>query len=111
MARALDGDRELALVDGGRAGDFPGHDLAALVHELAQQLVVLVVDELDLVFGEVADFLPLGLPVLFTTIAHGLLLPFAAAAAVFDGFTVTVTITAFATAFPEGRAFTARSAF
>ena len=54
VARPLDGDGEFPLVDGRRAGDFAGHDLAPLVHELPQQLVVLVIDKLDLGLGEVS---------------------------------------------------------
>src|SRR5690606_2504751 len=70
VARALDGDCELALVNGRSAGNLPGHDLAAFVHELAQELIVLVVDMLDLVFGEEANLLALGFAVFFSALGH-----------------------------------------
>src|SRR5690606_33202122 len=56
VTSAFDGLSQLALVTGRRPGDFAGHDLATLVHELAEQLLVLVVDMCDLVFGEVTGF-------------------------------------------------------
>jgi hypothetical protein len=55
-ARALDRVRQLALVPGAAAGDTARNDLAALGDEAAQTPDVLVVDEVDLVCAELADF-------------------------------------------------------
>src|SRR5207253_4883041 len=56
LARALDGGLQLALVHRARARDAPRQDLAALGDERADQLHVLVVDVVDLVRAELADF-------------------------------------------------------
>src|SRR3954454_2067997 len=48
LTRVLDRTRELALLLGGHAGDPARADLAAVGHELAQHVGVLVVDVLDL---------------------------------------------------------------
>src|SRR5258708_15255775 len=57
-ARALDGVSERALVPRATAGDTARDDLAALGHEAAQTAHVLVVDDVDLVRAELADFPP-----------------------------------------------------
>src|SRR5690242_21390466 len=54
-ARALDRFRELPLVAGRRPGDARRDDLARLVHEVLEDLDVLVVDPLDLFRGEAAE--------------------------------------------------------
>jgi hypothetical protein len=55
-ASALDRVRQLALVPGAAAGDAARNDLAALGDEAAQTTHVFVVDEVDLVRAELADF-------------------------------------------------------
>src|SRR5436190_23501429 len=57
-AGALDGVRELALMARAAAGNPAGNDLAPLGHEAAQTAHVLVVDEVDLVSAELANFPP-----------------------------------------------------
>jgi len=57
-AGALDGVRELALMARAAARDPARNDLAALGHQAAQTAYVLVVDEIDLVSAELADFPP-----------------------------------------------------
>src|SRR5688572_16035769 len=59
IARALDRRAELALVARLRAGDARGHDLPVLLHEVLQDVDVLVVDRLDLLRGEAAELPPL----------------------------------------------------
>src|SRR5262249_37132621 len=54
-ARALDGERHLALVLGAVAADPPRDDLAAVGDEVLQRLRVLVVDHHLLVGAEAAD--------------------------------------------------------
>src|SRR5205809_4292026 len=56
LPRALDRRLELALVHRAGARDPPRQDLAALRHERRDQLDVLVVDVVDLVRAELADF-------------------------------------------------------
>src|SRR5215468_12757098 len=56
-ARALDGERHLALVLGAVAADAPGNDLAPVGDEVLERLRVLVVD-LDLLVGAEAADLP-----------------------------------------------------
>src|SRR5581483_8202402 len=58
-ARALDRRAELALVARLRAGDARRHDLAVLLHEVLQDVDVLVVDLLDVLGGEAAELLAL----------------------------------------------------
>src|SRR6188768_2865127 len=53
---ANDGDAQRALMLRARAGNPPRQHLAALGDEAAQQLDVLVVDVVDLVRAELADF-------------------------------------------------------
>src|SRR5262245_12589410 len=60
LACVLDGRGHVALMLGAVAGDPAGTDLAAVAHELAQQVDVLVVDVLLLVSAELAE-LALGL--------------------------------------------------
>src|SRR5207247_5613606 len=55
LARALDRRLQLALVHRAGAGDAARQDLAALRHEWADQLDVLVIDVVDLVRAELAD--------------------------------------------------------
>src|SRR5215471_174579 len=54
-ARALHGERHLALVLGAVAADAPGHDLAPVGDEVLERLRVLVVDHDLLVGAEAAD--------------------------------------------------------
>src|SRR5215831_13206751 len=56
-ARALDRRGELLLVHRARAGHAPRHDLAAVGHEAAQALLVLVVDERHLLETQLAVLL------------------------------------------------------
>ena len=56
MTCALDGSRQQPLMLGAIAGHSTGHDFAALQHEPAQQLVVLVINRCDLVFTQTAWF-------------------------------------------------------
>src|SRR5918912_188025 len=58
LARALDRDRELALVAPAGAGDPGRADLALLAHRAAQRAEVLVVDDVDLVPAELARLAP-----------------------------------------------------
>ena len=58
VARLLDGVGEPPLVWGAHAGDAARDDLAALRHEGVQQLHVFIVDVVDLLDAEPADFLP-----------------------------------------------------
>src|ERR1043165_8825788 len=55
LPRALDGDLQLPLVHRAGARDAARQNLAALRHERAQELHVLVVDVVDLVRAELAD--------------------------------------------------------
>jgi hypothetical protein len=55
-ARALDGVGQLALVPRAAAGDTARDDLAALGDEAAEAPHVFVVDEIDLVRAELANF-------------------------------------------------------
>jgi hypothetical protein len=55
-ARALDGVSQLALMARAAARDATRNDLAALGDEAPQPANVLVVDEIDLVRAELADF-------------------------------------------------------
>jgi len=57
VARLLDRQAEAALVRRADAGQTAWHDLAALSNELRQQANVLVVDRVDLLDTEFADFL------------------------------------------------------
>src|SRR5437016_4781245 len=57
-ARALDGERERALVPGAVAGDAARDDLAALGEEVPECPGVLVVDQHRLVGAEAADLSP-----------------------------------------------------
>jgi len=54
--RALDGVGQLALVPGATPGDPARNDLAALGDEAAEATHVFVVDEVDLVRAELANF-------------------------------------------------------
>jgi hypothetical protein len=56
MTRALDGGRQHPLMLGAIAGYSTWNDLAALQHEPAQQLVVLVVNKCNFVFAQTARF-------------------------------------------------------
>jgi hypothetical protein len=56
MTRALDGGRQQPLMLGAIAGHSAWNDFAALQHEPAQQLVVLVINSCDLVFAQTAWF-------------------------------------------------------
>src|ERR671939_161392 len=58
LARALDRDRELALVAPAGAGDPGRADLALLAHRAAQRAEVLVVHDVDLVAAELAWLAP-----------------------------------------------------
>jgi hypothetical protein len=53
---ALDGVGQLALVPGATSGDPARNDLAALGDEAAEATHVFVVDEVDLVRAELANF-------------------------------------------------------
>src|SRR5690242_16512012 len=55
LTRALDRRLQLPLMHRAGAGDAPREDLAALGHERADQLHVLVIDVVDLVRAELAD--------------------------------------------------------
>ena len=57
MARALDGHRQLALMEGAGACDAAGNDLRALGHIFAQAGNIFVVDVLDAVYAEAANLL------------------------------------------------------
>ena len=57
VPRLLDRQAEAALVRRADAGQTAWHDLAALSNELRQQANVLVVDRVDLLDTEFADFL------------------------------------------------------
>ena len=56
-ARALDGGGQLTLVEGARAGQAGGRDLAVVADEVAQDVDLLVVDRLDLGDREAAEAL------------------------------------------------------
>src|SRR5262245_10506455 len=56
-ARPLDGAHDLALVLGAGPRDAPREDLRALRDEPLQEPHVLVVDEVQLLFAELAEFL------------------------------------------------------
>ena len=58
-ARALDGRVQLTLVDGARAGQACGHDLAVFGDEVTQGVNILVVDFFDAGDGEAAEALAL----------------------------------------------------
>src|SRR5262249_46455454 len=58
LARALDRERHLALVQGAVAADAARDDLAALADEVLERLRVLVVDDQRLVGAVAADALP-----------------------------------------------------
>src|SRR5229473_3848751 len=57
IARLFDGRGQPVLVRRAHAGQTPGHDLAALGHELTEQPVIFVVDVGDLFGAELANFL------------------------------------------------------
>src|SRR5579863_9719798 len=57
IPRLLDGVGQAALVWRAHAGQAPGNDLAALRHESRQQAHILVVDPVDLLDAEFANFL------------------------------------------------------
>ncbi len=57
MARALDGHRQLALMEGAGACDAAGNDLRALGHIFAQAGNIFVIDVLDAVYAEAANLL------------------------------------------------------
>src|SRR6476646_9992951 len=57
VARPLDGERHLALVQGAVAADAAGNDLAALGNEVLERLRVLVINEHGLVRAELANAL------------------------------------------------------
>ena len=59
LASALDSGVELALVLSAGAGDAAGKDLAALADELSQLAGFLVVDIIDLICAEYANFFSL----------------------------------------------------
>ena len=56
MAASLDRLRQPPLMDSAITGDPARHDLPAVGYEPAQQPLVLIVDMLNLVFTEPADF-------------------------------------------------------
>ena len=58
MTRTLDGLTDLALVLQGSTGEATGQQFALLVHELHQEIRVLVVDVFDAVLLEAAVFFP-----------------------------------------------------
>src|SRR5206468_618426 len=58
LARTLDRGLKLPLMHRAGAGDPPRQNLAALRHERADQLHVLVIDIVDLVRAELADLPP-----------------------------------------------------
>src|SRR6185503_8943845 len=58
-ARALDRRAELALVARLGAGDARRHDLAVLLHEVLEDVDVLIIDLLDVLRGEAAELLAL----------------------------------------------------
>src|SRR5918994_8483 len=76
-----DGNAESALVLRAGPRDSPRQHLAALRHEAAQQLHVLVVDVVDLVCAELADLAPAEQPAALPHLAVGLLVVAASAAA------------------------------
>src|SRR5438067_12806110 len=83
LARALDRGLQVALVHRARAGDAARQDFAALRHERADQLDVLVIDVVDLVRAELAHLAapeqrP---PLALRLVARLLVAPAAAAAA------------------------------
>lgn len=57
VARALDSHTQTALVPGANAGHAARQNLAALLHELRKNVRALVVDEVDLLHAELANFL------------------------------------------------------
>src|ERR1017187_4482519 len=57
VARLLDGRRQTVLVRGANAGQAPWHDLAALGDKLPEHAVILVVDVLEFLDAELANFL------------------------------------------------------
>src|ERR1051325_3571412 len=57
IARALDGHTQPALMTRTYARHAPGQNLAALLHELRQNVGAFVVDKVDLLDAELADFL------------------------------------------------------
>src|SRR6185436_15919083 len=57
VTRALDRERDLALVKGAVAADAARNDLAALRHEVFERLRVLVVDRHGLIRAELANTL------------------------------------------------------
>src|SRR5579859_3584561 len=57
ITRALDGHAQSALVPRADAGHAAGQNLAALLHELRQNVRALVVDEVHLLDTKLADFL------------------------------------------------------
>src|SRR5437879_3723441 len=58
IAGPLDGRSQAALMGSTHAGQAARHDLAALCHELLQHADVLVIDVVDFLDTELADFLP-----------------------------------------------------
>jgi hypothetical protein len=57
VASALDSDAEPALVTRANAGHAARKNLAALLHKLGKNVGALVVDQIDLLDTELADFL------------------------------------------------------
>src|SRR5436189_5877705 len=58
-SRTLDRGAELALIAGLGARDARRHDLAVFLHEVLQDVDVLVIDLLDVLRGEAAELLAL----------------------------------------------------
>src|SRR5438067_9815747 len=83
LARALDRGLQVALVHRARAGDAARQDFAALRHERADQLDVLVIDVVDLVRAELAHLAATEQrpPLALRLVARLLVAPAAAAAA------------------------------
>src|SRR2546423_1667745 len=71
VAGALDGDAEPALMARADAGHATRENLAALLHELRQNVGAFVVDEVHLLDAELADFLFAKILALATTRATG----------------------------------------
>lgn len=55
ISGALDGDSKHSLILGGSAGDSLRSDLSARRDVLLQEFDILVIDILDMVFGEIAN--------------------------------------------------------
>src|ERR1019366_10206321 len=71
VARALDGGRQLALVESGRSADAARKDLRALGDESREKLHVLEVDVADLLDRELADALAAHEELLLDGLANG----------------------------------------